>query len=385
MKNHELLDMIGEVNEDFVLKADSKVVRPRFRWKALAACAACGLLVLAAYPMAAGRGQSKAADSAPEEAPALHAYTVVEGGGAVTENGALKKAPEGEAVSDGVMTDQAPPVPEPAQPFRGEGPGAVSGGAAGADDQGQTAIAGSGMDGDSYWTGDIPVDEGAAKQYDLLLRGMGMDGENGADRYPDWFAGAWIDHGGGADDPAWLTVAIVDGFRTPQREAEITGWCGEGVVFRDANYSHSFLDGLMEPVCKALEGTGLSCGIGVDVIANCLGVDIYSGGAVIPDSVLAELARLDPAGDAIRVRLFTGKLDALTDEAVKGSAPDVPLATPALTKDDAPHPTPVDGDKVYHGENIPADAVPGGAYAGELPEGKEEGKAARYDLLPLEG
>ncbi len=51
MKDYELLDMIGEVNEDYVREADGNVVRPRFRWKTLAACAACAALALGAYPL----------------------------------------------------------------------------------------------------------------------------------------------------------------------------------------------------------------------------------------------------------------------------------------------------------------------------------------------
>ena len=37
MKNHELLNLIGDVNEDYVLEAGSNVVKPRFRWKTIAA------------------------------------------------------------------------------------------------------------------------------------------------------------------------------------------------------------------------------------------------------------------------------------------------------------------------------------------------------------
>ena len=232
------------------------------------------------------------------------------------------------------------------------------------------------------------MDEAAAEQYDRLLRGLGgVDGME-PDSYPDWFAGAWIDHGGAPDAPARLTVAIVDGFRTPEREAEITGWCGDGVVFRDAKYSHNFLDGLMEQVEPLLDGTGLNCGIGVDVTANCLGVDLYSNGQAIPDSILARLAQLDPNGDAIRVRLFTGKLDTLTDDMVKGPAPVDPeaRATPAVTEDGEPVPTPIDmSDPVYHGADAPADAVPGGARpVEELPQDKQASQPAHYDLLPLD-
>ena len=41
MKNREFLNLIGSVNEDYIQAADSKVVRPRFRWKTFVACAAC--------------------------------------------------------------------------------------------------------------------------------------------------------------------------------------------------------------------------------------------------------------------------------------------------------------------------------------------------------
>lgn len=344
MKNHELLDLLGEVNEDYVLEAGNNVVKPRFRWKTLAACAACAALVLGAYPV------YRAAH------PPLHGYTVLEGGGMTTLDDV--KAPAG-GESD---------------------PSAIPGGAYVGGD--------SGNDGEHYQIGDdAPVDEAAADQYDRLLRGMGMHGE-GAASYPNWFAGAWIDHSGGPDDPACLTVAIVDGFRTPEREAEILGWVQGDVTFRDAKYAHNFLDGLMEQVAPLLDGTGLNCGIGVDVMANCLGVDLYSNGQTIPDSILAELAKLDPAGDAIRVRLFTGKLDTLTDDMVKGPAPVDPeaRATPAVTEDGEPVPTPIDmSDPVYHGADAPADAVPGGASPAEdPPETKEASQPARYDLLPLD-
>ena len=58
MKDYELLDMIGEVNEDYVREADGNVVRPRFRWKTLAACAACAALALgaSAYALIGGAG-----------------------------------------------------------------------------------------------------------------------------------------------------------------------------------------------------------------------------------------------------------------------------------------------------------------------------------------
>lgn len=305
MKNYELLELIGDVNEDYVRAADSTVIRPKFRWKTLAACAACAALVLGAYPV------YRAVN------PPLHSYTVLESGG-MTALDDVKAPAGGESA-----------------------PNAIPGGAYVSSDKGKPDI-----DGNEYAAPgqDIPVDEAAADQYDRLLRGMGMHGE-GAASYPDWFAGAWIDQ-------SQLTVAIVDGLRTPELEAEITGWCGDGVVFRDAKYSHAYLDGLMEQAVALLDGTELNCGVGVDVTANCLGVDLYSDGQAIPDSILAKLAKLDPAGDAIRVRALTDKLSSLPEDEIKGFA---------------------------------VEPVPGGVSPAEdLPQTKESSQPARDDLPPLD-
>lgn len=347
MKSYELLDVLGDVNEDYVRAADADVVRPRSRWKALAACAACAVLVLAAYPVYRA-GQ-----------PKLHDYTVMEGrmGETLeTDLDEMVKAPAGGPAADPDFAPEATMIN-----------GADKGGASMYKEPSEE------IDGSFYSapTEDASVQE-AALWYDALLKTYRLDED------PEWYGGAWI------AGERLLAVAIVDGFRTPELEAEIQEAVGADAVlqFSTVKYSQAFLNSLMEPAVLALEGSDLGVSGWVDVTANCLSMDIY--GASIPDDVLGALAALDPEGDAIRVRLFTDKLDALTDEAVKGSAPDVPLATPALTKDDAPHPTPVDGDKVYHGEDIPADAVPGGAYVGELPQAKEEGRSAHYDLLPLD-
>lgn len=153
------------------------------------------------------------------------------------------------------------------------------------------------------------------------------------------------------------------------------------MVFKDVKYSRSYLDQLMEPISQVLEEADMDllCGFGVDVMENCLGVDIHSDGKDIPKEVLAKLAQLDPDGGAIRVRLHTGRLDTLTDETVKGPAP-APAApdeqpVPAVTED---------SDQIYHGEDAPADAIPGGmSPVGELPQTKgEDIQPARHDLLP---
>lgn len=330
--------MIGDVNEDYVLAADSNVVRPRSRWKTWAACAACAALVLCAYPV----WQAARPHDLPfNETIPLHTYTVVEAGGALTTQG-----DETAELDNGKQ-----PVPEPTQPSRGDGPSDTSGRAhadSGAGEQG--------IDGAHYNVPgqDAPSQETAIAQYQGLLRGLGGQGSDlprEPETYPDWFAGSWIDNSYYPE--AKLAVAIVDGFRTAELETQIEGWCGGEIVFTDAKYPLEHLSGLMGPAAESVKGTGLSCGIGMDVEENCLTVDLYSlSGGSIPDSVLATLAELDPDGDAIRVRLFTSVPG---DElSVKGPAPDRPAAgpvfdgarvEPGIDAGPEPTPTPVDGSE----------------------------------------
>lgn len=329
MKDYELLDMIGEVNEDYVLAADSSVVRPRFRWKALAACAACAALALAAYPA------YQAAN------PPLHGYTLMENSAdstdTVKEWDELAKAPA-EGGQNGPYADsdvdEAPPVlGAPAAPE------ATSGWIGRGGEKGTESAINGGSDAamDRAPAQDVPMQK-AALWYDALLHAYRLD-EN-----PEWYGGAWI-----AGDQL-LAVAIVDGFRTPELEAEIREAAGDGAVlqFSTVKYSMEFLNGLMEPTTRALDGAGLTCGIGVDVMANCLGVDLYSDGAAIPDDILARLAHLDPDGDAIRVQVFKG--------ASISPGGDVSLSTPS----------------------------PGGwrEAPDDLPETKEAEQPAHYGLLP---
>ncbi|MDE6259634.1 MAG: hypothetical protein K2M42_02035, partial [Oscillospiraceae bacterium] len=223
--------------------------------------------------------------------PGLHEYTLVEGGVTVIATHGDAKAPAGGA-------EEPVPVPE----FGGEA--AVTSGAYVNGDPGAMS--------DGYYAPaqDVAV-QAAAEWYDALLRTYRLE------EHPEWYGGAWL-----AGDEL-LAVAIVDGFRTPELEAEIKEAAGTGAVlqFSTVKYSIEFLYGLMEPATRALDGSGLACGIGVDVTANCLGVDLYSDEAAIPDRVLAALAHLDPEGDAIRVRVFTQSMNTLTDEVQKGPAP----------------------------------------------------------------
>lgn len=366
MKNHELLDMIGDVNEDYVLAAEGKVVRPPFRWKTLAACAACAALVLGgAYP-----AYMAAHPDAPsmKNAMALHPYTVVEDAPEEVGEDTAKKAPaEGGAESQpappalmapsaGANADSAPGV----APFVGifSDNGLDKSATTSGED-----VLGSDADSDTIGADDIPVQE-AALWYDALLRTMRLD-EN-----PEWYGGAWI-----AGDEL-LAVAIVDGFRTPELEAQLQEAAGAGAVlqFSTVKYSMEFLNGLLEPASRALEGSGLAAGIGVDVVANCLGVDLYGESRDIPSVVLAALAHLDPDGDAIRVRVFVGSLSTDDELGAKGPFVNVPIATPAPA---GQRETPAENGVAPGGVTTPAVSA--------LPQADEEGQPAHYDLLEDDG
>jgi hypothetical protein len=301
MKNREFLNLIGSVNEDYIQAADSKVVRPWFRWKTFVACAACAALMICAYPVYRMIN------------PLLHSYTVVE--------------------RDGTMNTL-------------DGENTVTGGQGAADKLPGGAYVGneSTPSGGDYWIEDpdsdlsgAPTDKAAATQYDRLLQGMGVYGD-GEHTYPDWFAGAWFEDG-------ILTVGIVDELRTSELEIEIKSWVQTDIAFQNAKYSYTYLNALMEKTVTHLEGTGLTCGVGVDVIANRLGVDLYNEEAAPGfKKVLAELAELDPAGDAIQVRVFAGQTNTLTD-----GAADDPIPAPVPGGVTEPAPGMVENDSVQEG------------------------------------
>ena len=310
--------------------------------------------------------------------PPLHDYTVVEGGGTLTAQDDIKAPAGGEIDVPGQEAPARPPdmgpAPDPGTVYAPD-PNTLPGGA---------YIGGEGGDGLGYDGGqegldgayynvpgqDAPSQEAAIAQYWGLLQGLGGQGGGEPESYPDWFAGSWIDNSYYPE--AKLAVAIVDGLRTAELEARIEGWCGGEVVFTDANYSLEHLNGLMDPAVEAIQGAGLSCGIGVDVEANCLGVDLYShSGELVSDRVLAVLAALDPRGDAIRVRVFVETLS-LAGDVVKGPTPDRPAADPV---DPEARADPVDGSEPVPGgktEPAPGAVQEKGAW--------EAGQPAVYDL-----
>lgn len=354
MKNYELLDMVGDVNEEYVQAADDNVIRPRFRWKTLAACAACAALALGAYPV------YQAAN------PPLHGYVVMEGARAdETLETALDEG--GGAPADGPLADSAPEATMEVNGFAGSydaGAAPVYG------EQGEEDLTKDGV-GYSAPAQDAPVQEKAAEQYDNFWRNLGLNYALGF--YPEWCAGVWIDND--AQPEPRLAVAVVEGFRTPELEAQIIEGSGGEVTFKDAKYSWSHLEQLMDSVGELLDNRapeGVCFGFGIDVTENCLTVDAYGG--EIPKDVLAALARLDPDGDAVRVRVFPGTVSTrdYDETAMKdpASADSKAIATPSS------------------GSAQPAaepSTAPGGVTrpeGKEFPEAKETGRPAHYDLLP---
>ena len=319
MKSQEFLDILGDVDEKFVLAADDHVVRPRFHWKPIAAAAACVALVCAAvWPRfgggsngsAAGMDSGPLADCAPAEhetadaiadeagdaptgvlmeAAGLHDYFLLEG----EERRIMTTAGTWKASTEGV--DDAAPAPVPNEGF---GSGAFED--APAEDMPQD------VDGVvSPASGEVsPVDqEEAIRQYQDLLSNGGI-GYAGEGYYPSWFGGAWLDNDW-PDHVSRLTVAMVEGWDTEAMESMVRGWCGGtgDVLFCTVKYSYAHLNGLMDEISTLFDQFGwLNSGFSVNESANRIDLALFE---MPGDELLAGLARLDPDGDAIRVQVFT--------------------------------------------------------------------------------
>ncbi|MBD5098824.1 MAG: hypothetical protein HDT35_04635 [Clostridiales bacterium] len=348
MTNYELLNIIGEVSEDYVLAADDNVIRPRFRWQTWAVCAACAALIVAAYPAyRAFRPQSPGPDSnaalgdvpeasqAPDEVliqrPGLHEYTLVEGGVTI-------KTTVGDTYIPAGGTAGLAPMPEPASKDV-----VTSGAYVGGEDAGTADSAHS----------EVSVQEEASAQADRLLQSLGIGGWNW-DLYPDWWGGIWL-------DGEHLTVAIVDSFHTPGLEAQIREWCGGTgeILFRTVKYSLAYLEDLKDEVGALFDQYGwLPSVIDANEMTNRVELDIF---AVPGDELLAALAELDPEGDAIFIQVFTDRHIIPTD----GPAKEPALAAPAVepvpggarvepnAEEAEPTPVPADGSAAVAEPSVP--------------------------------
>lgn len=218
---------------------------------------------------------------------------------------------------------------------------------------------------------DIPAQPGA-DAYQLLMDHFGGT-------LPDWYGGAYVTDGGN------LMVLLVSdrdpGDKSLELEVlEAAGGKTAPVAFAGAKYSRSELNRLNEEILLRMEGRELASGWGIYDDQNCIIMDLFE---VPPDDLLADLAKLDPDGDAIRVQVVKGGI----------MVNDGPASIDAIGEED--------------GGGVDAvRRLPGGATVGEdsgldmkaiephvgnitdLPEKKqpalETAQPADYDLLTLE-
>lgn len=336
MNSYELLGLIGEANEDYVLEADGGKARPRPRWKIWAAAAACAALALCAYPVYKTASLSGATEQ--NASLPLHAYTVVEeDGGVLAEDGleSITTQATADSADDAVSEDTIFAAPtaggEPAADaggptadgdFKGHtGPFTAPAGDAPADAAGgaeATPIPAP----EEAALGIPTIDQNTAiAQYHRLVLNCGLE-----DNPPEWYAGAWLDNDQ-PDNVARLAVSIVKGFHTPELEAQIQDWCGEVVFVQDRKYSYARLKSMVDQINAALmdlqdETWSTFSFMHLDIMNNCLEIGFYG---LPSDGALAFLAQLDPEGDAIRIQAFADRV--VADEQL----PDEPTAEPTPT------------------------------------------------------
>ena len=357
MKSQELLEILGDVDEKYVLAADENVVRPRFRWQPWAAAAACAVLICAAaYPRFApgpSNGEGVSADYAPPigDGPAdamgdagagePSADTQAAGGALIQQSGlhdyflfeeerTLMTTAEGEeapveGVDDAALEKGSAPAPASAPNADADGP------VAGGFEDAPADIPYDAENGALFpYVEETFIDQGeAVAQYQNLLQNAGL-GHGGEGYYPEWFGGVWLDNGW-PDNTARLTIAMVEGWDTEAMEAMVRDWCGGtgDVLFCTVKYSYARLNGLLDEISAVFDQYGwLPSAFWANEEANRIELEIY--GSVPGDELLAELAKLDPEGDAIRVQVFTDRTIRLTDDAAM--KPFAPSHEPALAQ-----------------------------------------------------
>ena len=190
---------------------------------------------------------------------------------------------------------------------------------------------------------DIPVQETAAAAYQNLMAQFEKD--CGPDKYPEWYGGAYI------DENETLVVNIVEGGE-PEDKAlflKIQDWAGtDQVSFGNVKYGLGYLRDLQDRAFEAMSELGLAVGCGVNEETGQVELDL----SAVTDEALRRLAELDPADDAILVRVGQA---AVAEDTAASEAPDGYIHIPAPAEND-----------------VQPDNLPIG------PEGAE------YDLLPLE-
>ncbi len=143
---------------------------------------------------------------------------------------------------------------------------------------------------------DLPAQEEALDAYQRLMAHFAA--EYGADNYPDWYGGAYLDNEGGQG----LVVLLVEDQDPGDKtlELQVLAWTDGGPIsFGSAKYSLSHLRDLQRQAVDSMWELGLFAGCGILEDANCLELTLTG----VTDEALARLAALDPEDDAILVRV----------------------------------------------------------------------------------
>lgn len=144
-----------------------------------------------------------------------------------------------------------------------------------------------------------------------------FEAEYGLGQYPEWYGGAWLDNR--FDDyVARLVVAVVEEYDSKELCIQIQDWAGGDVIFTTHKYSLSFLRDLQEQVVGEMNRLGLFAGCGVDQELGRLELTLTD----VTDEALILLAKLDPADDAIDVKVGAAFGVDLTD----GADPTTPVS-----------------------------------------------------------
>ena len=144
-------------------------------------------------------------------------------------------------------------------------------------------------EGTSSNTGDAPAQAGALPYEDLMAY---FSAQYGPNCYPDWFAGAWLDSVSGN-----LVVALAEGYDAAPLEQEVREAAGDAVTFSTARYSYAHLLSLQDQIDRRMQEEGTAYASWVDVMENRVRLELDASSS----DLLAFLARLDPAGDAVQV------------------------------------------------------------------------------------
>ncbi len=289
-------------------QSDAPKRRPG-RWIA----AACAALALTAYPI------WRAVRPAPA---ALHSYVLAEGGG-------IQIATTQGTLAAGVQTE------EPAFDT-GDPPAAVSSaGTVNAPFDSSTATPAPDQAPSGALVGEqVPVQEAdAAAQEEAFAAYQGLmayfDTTYGADAYPDWYGGAYLQGSilivnvvqENVDEAYWMDLGNGDRMVGKEFYIQVQEWAGsQAIGFGDVKYSLSYLRALQRQIeaLPELELSSWACGV------NEMSGQVWLNVPEADDALLAALARLDPEDDAIQVK--TG----------------VHISTTSVERPDPPQP--LDGD-----------------------------------------